>query len=286
MQDGGSTAGPLISPPKREKVARRPPGSFGRHFRAMGHDGDVPDGDEQLYYAWLPGPWLVLRRAPVSAESGSKREGLLIEAQCERCDERLLYTAVEGDRETHERTVANARAHWEQHAQGESPVTYFPLPGVGDLKVKRTGTWTDVILTVPYFAYPGDPVPPHSLVDEILREGESSAGMSGGCEWPRQELSGADHAELRRDLAARGLGDLEAPEWVRSRDDYRNWQFSLRWRCSLAAVRAWRRKVEDLGARMADAMRRGDRAEAETIAAEQRRHLADKEGFVRAFDAS
>ena len=53
----------------------------------------------------------LLGRAAVPTETPSKSEGMLIEAQCERCGECRLYTTDGGDRESHERIVANARSH-------------------------------------------------------------------------------------------------------------------------------------------------------------------------------
>jgi len=90
--------------------------------------------------------------------------------------------------------------------------------------------------------------------------------MSGGCEWPRPELSEADHVSLRRDLVGRGLHDIEAPAWVVTPEDFQDWRFSRRWGCSVEAVRAWRHELTRSGDRPASA------------------NVHDPKAWVRAFD--
>lgn len=108
--------------------------------------------------------------------------------------------------------------------------------------------------------------------------------MSGGCEWPRHVLSDAEHAGLHKDLAARGLLDVPAPDWVRTRNDYQDWRFSRRWRCTVDAVVACRREGERLDNSLAEVRRAGaGPAELEAIELEKRR-LHDAQTWARAFD--
>jgi hypothetical protein len=57
-------------------------------------------------------------------------------------------------------------------------------------------------------------------VNEILARGFDDAGMSGGCEWPRHELSTEEYAALRHDLTNRGYSELEPRGAVATRTDY------------------------------------------------------------------
>jgi hypothetical protein len=109
--------------------------------------------------------------------------------------------------------------------------------------------------------------------------------MSGGCDWPRYELSKEDHARLRQDLLARGVLGLDAPLWVATRDDYQDWRFSLRWKCTPEAARAWRRELIRAHERLADLRRTGaSPGELDAIEEEKRRLLQPQE-WARAFDS-
>lgn len=194
----------------------------------------------------------------------------VIVVECEVCERRVVLDASSNDREEHAKTAADARAHWEREASvadGAAGFAFFALPGVGDLKAKVFGSWADVLLRVPYLMNPGDPVLPRHVVDAVLRSGASHAGMSGGCEWPRRDLSDWEHVDLRKGLAARGLLDVEAPSWVRTPEDYQDWRFSLRWGCTADASRAWRGELS-----------RSDATD------DERRALWDPQAWTQAFD--
>jgi len=187
---------------------------------------------DKLYYAWLPGPWLVRRRT-LTLIDGGPACSRVIEVECERCARRVVYDAIGRDANERAAVVEDARAHWEAHARGEYPLTFYALPGVDDMKVTRFGTWTDVVLAVPYFVSPANgPPPPRRVVNSVLREGVAFAGMSGGAEWPRHELDADEYEELRTDLVARGHPDIAPPAWVDSTVAYRDWVVSLLWGCS------------------------------------------------------
>jgi hypothetical protein len=120
-----------------------------------------------------------------------------------------------------------ARVHWEKHVEGEYPVPFFCLPGIGDLKVQSFGTWAEVLLAVPYLLPEGAPTPPIEVVNEVLAKGFHDAGMSGGCEWPRHELSSEEYAALRQDLTNRGHSELEPPGAVVTRPACESWKRSV-----------------------------------------------------------
>ena len=144
-----------------------------------------------------------------------------VEVECGSCGTRLTFGLGEQDAA---RARRQAREHWEAHAADQYPVVYFPLPGIGDRKQRQTGTWADVISAVPYLVWSGEPAPPLPVVREVLQRGRADAGMSGGCEWPRHDLTDAEYDVLRSELVARGCLDVEAPAAVRTEGDYLDWK--------------------------------------------------------------
>jgi hypothetical protein len=188
------------------------------------HHGAVTDETGTWYYAWLPGPWLRIRGPEWPQPLGSDYRSEVLEVECGICGDRLTMSSWEDD--PSERL--QARIHWERHVAGEVPTPYFVLPGVGDTKTLSRGTWADVIVAVPYLMWKGDPIPPRSVVNEILADGSCDAGMSGGCEWPRHQLSEEEYARLRRDLTELGYLDLDAPTYVVVRTDYDMWKQRMR----------------------------------------------------------
>lgn len=184
----------------------------------------MTEGDQTWYFAWLPGPWVRVRGPQWPQPPGFDDADHILEAECDICGERLIISSLDldlGDR-------LQARIHWERHAEHRWPIPYFSLPGIGDLKTQSFGTWTDVILAVPYLLWEGAPIPPLSVVNEILGEGFHDAGMSGGCEWPRHVLSNEEYEVLRRELRDRGYLDLAVPEAVVTRNDYESWKRSVK----------------------------------------------------------
>jgi hypothetical protein len=100
----------------------------------------VDDSGPTRYYAWLPGPWLVVNRLGGRSERDGPYQRV-IEVRCEYCGERVTYDAYGVDRAMHQRAVAAARAHWDAHASHDPVLSFFSLPGAGDLKGKLSGTW-------------------------------------------------------------------------------------------------------------------------------------------------
>jgi hypothetical protein len=183
----------------------------------------MTDEAETWYYAWLPGPWLRIRGPEWPQPLGFDYTGQVLEVECAICGLRLTMSAWQDD--PSERM--QARVHWEQHVEGEYPVPFFRLPGIGDLKLQSVGTWAEVLLAVPYLLPEGAPIPPIEIMNEILVMGFDDAGMSGGCEWPRHQLSDEEYAALRQDLTNRGHSKLEPPQAVLTRTDYESWKRSV-----------------------------------------------------------
>ena len=80
-------------------------------------------------------------------------------------------------------------------------VHYFIIPAVGPGKMPQRGTWTDVVLSIPYFITPKRPLPTLEEVNQALASGCEDAGMSGGAVWPRIKLDAGTHTALCRDLS-------------------------------------------------------------------------------------
>lgn len=148
------------------------------------------------------------------------------------------------------------------------------LAGVGSETTRRRGTWADVIEAIPYFLYPGFPVPPLQVVNELLREGEFIAGMSGGCVWPPTVLDDAAYQAVVSDLLRRPdrrYVVAEAPEWVRTLEDYRFWGGEVAWGVPAAENRNYVQQLTRLGEEIAAARRQGEIARADALQEEQTR---------------
>ena len=203
-------------------LARRSTGWVPRH-RTTRHDRGVTDSGGTWYYAWLPGPWLRIRGPEWPQPLGFDYANELLEVECELCGLRREMSAAVDEGERNE-----AREHWERHVDGQVPVPFFRLPGVGDVKQLSTGTWADVLEAMPYLLLDRSPIPPLDVANEILATGFDDAGMSGGCEWPRHTLSLDEYAVLRKTLVERGCLDVEPLEPVTTRDAYERWKWALR----------------------------------------------------------
>lgn len=145
-----------------------------------------------------------------------------IEVECEVCGERRAFRI--GDQERWHDLSHEAREHWEAHAGTQYPVTFFALPALGDRKQDQTGTWADVVRSIPYLVGTGQPVPPFAVLRVLLRRGTADAGMSGGCEWPRHELTEREYEGLRAELVAQGCVDVEVPASVLTESAYWEWK--------------------------------------------------------------
>mgnify|MGYP007106219702 CR=1 FL=1 len=74
---------------------------------------------------------------------------------------------------------------------------------------------------------------------DMAARGRSDAGMGGGVEWPRGELSNEAYDEVVDALVRRGHELVPAPAFVTDEESYTHWKFARRLECSIDAVRAF-----------------------------------------------
>lgn len=200
------------------------------------------DTSETRYASWLPGPWIDLTDYVDNAEPDEYR------ARCEVCGTELsIGFDAEDD---YQRVSETARSDWERHVadEGSDSVRYFLLPGAGPGKAPRVGHWVDVVRAIPYLFFVGEPVPPEAVLRAVLRGTDGYAGMSGGVEWPRHELTNSEYGRVRAELIdGAGLVDVEAPEWVLSPQDFRLWTIVVEFGCSREAAEGWLTAIMDAG---------------------------------------
>lgn len=69
------------------------------------------------------------------------------------------------------------------------------------------------------------PIPPLAILNQILAEGEESAGMSGGVRWSPFHIGPREYVEAVVALCLRGAYSFDPPPmWVRSLRDWKVWK--------------------------------------------------------------
>jgi hypothetical protein len=88
------------------------------------------------------------------------------------------------------------------------------------------GTVAELLLAIPYLLALRI-VPPLSVMNEVLSDGVSDAGMSGGVRWEPFTIDGEEWEEVRATLAAdeEGYRFVEPEEWVSSFEEWHVWVF-------------------------------------------------------------
>ena len=109
----------------------------------------------------------------------------------------------------------------------------------------------DVLRSYPYLLTAGL-IPPLAIVNALLRTGEVDAGMSGGGRWEPIEITGTEYAEIVSDLVENGthghtLRYVEAPDWVRDREDWSLWVAEQAYSIPLAGNRRFHALMADPG---------------------------------------
>jgi hypothetical protein len=122
----------------------------------------------------------------------------------------------------------------------------------------------DVLRSYPYLLTAGL-IPPLAIVNALLRTGEVDAGMSGGGRWEPIEITVAEYAEIVSDLVENGthgrtLRYVEAPDWVRDREDWSLWVAEQAYSIPLAENRRFHALMAELRTAEEEARNRGDEA--------------------------
>ena len=190
-------------------------------------------GAEWIYDGGSPGPWLCVGDdgRVLDAEQASK--GRYPFVQCELCGDTRAAPGQAGD-------VAAARAHWEAHVLPlQAEFDTYLLPPVGCTKARRRMGWPGVFLHHKAIDRHWKPIPPWPAALSMAGVGWSDAGMGGGIEWPRGELTADDYASIVVALIDAGHALVDAPPFVADEDSYGYWSFSLRLDCSFEAASAF-----------------------------------------------
>jgi hypothetical protein len=102
---------------------------------------------------------------------------------------------------------------------------YYLLHPIGHRRRSTSGSVRKLVEDIPYLMM--TLIPPRSVLNSVLRKGSHDAGMSGGCEWERFELTVEEYRELVSELLnhrRRGYQSVEVPEWVQTFSDWAIWQ--------------------------------------------------------------
>lgn len=123
-------------------------------------------------------------------------------------------------------------------------VTFIRLPGIGTERRQNEETLPldRFLLQIPtlfVLTEPRAPIPPFSILNQMLREGVQSAGMSGGIRWEPFEISVPEYVDAIIALRLRGSYSLETPPaWVRSLRDWKAWVLETKLNTRPADARA------------------------------------------------
>lgn len=161
--------------------------------------------------------------------------------------------------------------HYVDDAPGA--LRFYYLYPTGPKKVEKNGTVIDLMLKASGFVSNEGPVPPLSVVNEMLHSGLWEGGMSGGVEFRPTQIGPEEYPAIRRELLERSnaLHDLVVPPHVETHAQLRNWWNEHLAQFSTDAHAAWADRCREL-------MRKKPRD------GELNRHLFGKLAFLSDFD--
>ena len=178
-------------------------------------------------------------------------------------------------RASHDNTAFQAEhGHYEDF--DASNIRFYTLGPTGHWKNEERGTTADIILAASGFASYEGPVPPLSVINEMLAKGVWDAGMSGGVEFPPHQVEPADYEALRRELLERAnaLHDLVLPADLTNHEQLQTWWWDHLDQFPSSAHEAWKEQAQAI-------QRRKPKTEADQE--ELARHLRNRLGFLTAF---
>ncbi len=106
----------------------------------------------------------------------------------------------------------------------------YKTHGAVGTDTRRYGSLTQLLFDIPSLSFAlrvWKTIPPHHILNEILRGGISDAGMSGGCEWQPFEITEAEYAELLEDLLTLPDADLSVDLELENARNQKIWQSQL-----------------------------------------------------------
>ena len=106
----------------------------------------------------------------------------------------------------------------------------YKIHGAVGRDTKQHGSLTQFLFDIPALSFAlrvWKTIPPHHVLNELLRSGVSDSGMSGGCQWQPFEVNDAEYAELLEDLLTLPNADLSADAEFANSGSLKDWQFQL-----------------------------------------------------------
>lgn len=106
----------------------------------------------------------------------------------------------------------------------------YKTHGAVGTDTRQHGSLTQLLFDIPALSFAlrlWKTIPPRHVLNEILRNGVSEAGMSGGCVWQPFEIKEAEYAELLEDLLTLPNTDLHIDVELENSSNLKDWQFQL-----------------------------------------------------------
>lgn len=101
-------------------------------------------------------------------------------------------------------------------------LTYAISPGCSGRWQEQAGALPQLLRAIPYFMT-GQLIPPLAVVNDVLRQGQADAGMSGAVQWQPFQIDAQEHRQLVERLIQEGMLYEEPPAWVDTRQAWSIW---------------------------------------------------------------
>jgi len=143
---------------------------------------------------------------------------------------------------------------------------YEVLPATGPVTIPEKGNTAQLLKEVPYLLT-ANIVPSEEIIKELLGNGISDAGMSGGIKWEPYSLSTGQFPKLVELLIREdpNLEYIEPPVWVQNFDDWHVWIMFHKYEVPWEKHKELNDKYKCIESRMNEAYNAGNDAEGEKL---------------------